>query len=93
MDYSTKRVSQKLIDEVKNALQSVSYGSVEIFVTDNNVTQITTRTIKKTSITLSEKKNAKKTAKIVSHTNSTKKKDTPKNTKIYTDVVTLRSTR
>lgn len=55
MEYSTKRISVELIEEVKAALQSVSYGSIEIFVNDSNVTQITTRTIKKTSITIKPK--------------------------------------
>ena len=55
MDYSTKRISSQLLEEIKAALQSVSYGSIEIFVTDSNVTQITTRTIKKTSITVAQK--------------------------------------
>lgn len=53
MDYSTKKISQQLLDEIKAALQSVSYGSIEIYISDNNVTQITTRTIKKTSATIS----------------------------------------
>ena len=60
MEYSTTRISDQLMDEIKNALQSVNYGIIEIFVTDNHVTQITTRTIKKTSITL--KSNTKSTS-------------------------------
>lgn len=52
MDYSTKRISSQLLEEIKAALQSVNFGSIEIYVTDSNVTQITTRTIKKTSTTL-----------------------------------------
>lgn len=50
MEYSTKRVSSQLIEEITSALKSVNFGSIEIYVTDNNVTQITTRTIKKTAI-------------------------------------------
>lgn len=48
-EYSTKRVSQTLVDNIKEALKSIdSYGSVELFVQDNTVTQITTRNIHKT---------------------------------------------
>ena len=44
-----------LISEIKNALKSVRYGSVEIFVQDNTVTQITVRNIRKTSVGIHEK--------------------------------------
>lgn len=48
--YSTKRITKELTDEINSALKSVdAYGSVEIYVQDNKVTQITTRTIKKTN--------------------------------------------
>lgn len=48
-DYSTKRVSKTLLRNIKEALKSIdSYGSVELFVQDNIVTQITTRNITKT---------------------------------------------
>lgn len=43
-----------LISEIKNALKSVRFGSVEIFVQDNTVTQITVRNIKKTSVGINE---------------------------------------
>ena len=50
MDYSTKNISETLLGEIKNALQSVtSYGSVEIYVQNGIVTQITIRNIKKTN--------------------------------------------
>ena len=54
MGYSTKKVSQELIDEIKNALHSVEYGSIEIIVTNRIVTQISRRNIKKTSINLED---------------------------------------
>lgn len=48
--YSTKRITKELTDEISAALKNVdAYGSVEIYVQDNKVTQITTRTIKKTN--------------------------------------------
>jgi hypothetical protein len=50
VDYSTKKVTQTLIEELKQALKSVKgWGSVEIIVQDDKVTQITVRNIKKTS--------------------------------------------
>lgn len=49
-DYSTKNISEGLMTEVKSALQSVkAYGSVEIYIQNGIVTQITVRNIKKTS--------------------------------------------
>lgn len=43
-------ISPKLVTELKDALQAVgSYGSVEVFVQNNEITQITVRNIKKTS--------------------------------------------
>ena len=48
--YSTKNISDTLLNEIKNALQSVSlYGSVEIYVQNGVVTQITVRNIRKTN--------------------------------------------
>lgn len=52
MGYSTDHVSTKLMNEIKNALANVSWGSVEVFVQDKKVTQITVRNIKKTSLTI-----------------------------------------
>lgn len=46
-----------LTEEIIRALQTVGgYGSVEIFVQNNIVTQITVRNIKKTSVAVSRKK-------------------------------------
>jgi hypothetical protein len=48
--YSTQKISERLLVEVKNALGSVkTYGSVEIYVQNGVVTQITVRNIKKTN--------------------------------------------
>jgi hypothetical protein len=50
VDYSTKKVTQSLIEELKQALKSVKgWGSLEIIIQDNKVTQISVRNIKKTS--------------------------------------------
>jgi|GEM_PF-3513155 len=51
-DYSTKQPSQVLMTDIKEAIQSVkSYGSIELYVQDGVVTQITVRNIKKTADT------------------------------------------
>lgn len=47
MSYSAKHIPETLIDEIKEALQSLSFGSIEIYVQDSTVTQITVRSIKK----------------------------------------------
>lgn len=50
VDYSTKKITRDLLEEVKAALKNVrGWGSVEIYVQDFKVTQITERNIKKTS--------------------------------------------
>jgi len=50
VDYSTKKITQDLVEEIKQALKNVrGWGSVEIYVQDYKVTQITERNIKKTS--------------------------------------------
>jgi hypothetical protein len=48
-EYSTKKISKTLVYEIKKALKSVkTYGSVEIYIQNGSVTQITVRQIKKT---------------------------------------------
>lgn len=47
-----KRTS--LLSEIQEALEHVSYGSIEIFVQNKVVTQITVRNIKKTSVDIEE---------------------------------------
>ena len=50
VDYSTKKITKDLVEEIKQALKNVrGWGSVEIFVQDSKVTQITERNIKKTN--------------------------------------------
>lgn len=48
--YSNSKTKQNLLAEIEEALDAVEFGSVEIYVTDKKVTQITVRNIKKTSI-------------------------------------------
>ena len=47
-NYSTKDISEKLKEEVISSIQSVKgWGSVEVFIQDFKVTQITEKNIKK----------------------------------------------
>lgn len=56
--YSTVSVSKDLVEEIIQALRSVSdYGSLEIYVQNNIVTQITVRNIKKTLSIANGKRN------------------------------------
>ncbi len=49
MDYSTKKLNSKLIDEIAEAIQNIrGWGSVEIQIQDFKVIQITERNIRKT---------------------------------------------
>lgn len=47
--YSTKAISEQLIKEITKSLQDLDYGSLEIYVVNHEVTQITKRHIKKTN--------------------------------------------
>lgn len=38
-----------IIDEIREAIESIEYGSVEVIVQNGEVTQISTRIIKKTN--------------------------------------------
>ncbi len=41
-------VPDNILDEIKNAISTKDYGSVEIYIESGRVVQITERTIKKT---------------------------------------------
>jgi len=49
MDYSTNKITNQLIEEIKSALDNLDWGSIEIYVQNSEVVQITRRQIKKTS--------------------------------------------
>lgn len=50
VDYSTKKITQDLVEEIKQALKDVrGWGSVEVYIQDHRVVQITSRNIKKTN--------------------------------------------
>lgn len=46
-DYSTQRITPNLISKIVEVLKNKSYGSVEIYIENFNVVQITERTITK----------------------------------------------
>jgi len=49
-EYSIKRISDTLLQEIKKSIKSVrGFGSVEIFIQNGVVTQLTVRNIKKTA--------------------------------------------
>lgn len=46
-DYSTQKITPQLISHIVETLRNKAYGSIEIFVENYMVTQITQRTITK----------------------------------------------
>ena len=48
--FSTKSISSELLSAIAEAIQGKSYGSVEIYIQDSQVTQITERVIKKLGV-------------------------------------------
>lgn len=55
-DNNRKPLSDSLMTEIVTAVSAIgSYGSVEIYIQDGMVTQITSRTIKKTKVHVSGK--------------------------------------
>lgn len=55
-DYSTQQISPALISQIVEAVKNKAYGSVEIYVENFTVTQITERTINKVSRALKNHK-------------------------------------
>lgn len=52
MNYSKANLSDRLMNEIKEELEKIGYGSLEIYVQNNKVTQMTVRNIKKTNVTI-----------------------------------------
>ena len=48
-DFSTQNITPTLISQVVDALRNKAYGSVEIYMQNRTVTQITVRNIRKTN--------------------------------------------
>ena len=52
---TTHSVNAKTLEQIKTALTTIKWGSIEIFVQDSQVVQITERSIKKMSEKKAEK--------------------------------------
>ena len=52
---TTHSVNAKTLEEIRTALTTIKWGSIEIFVQDSQVVQITERSIKKMSEKKAEK--------------------------------------
>jgi len=48
-DFSTQNITPQLIGQIIEAIKNKAYGSVEIYIQNHTVTQITERTITKVS--------------------------------------------
>lgn len=58
--YIKNNFSEKLMEEIKDELERIGFGSLEIYVQNNKVTQITVRNIKKTNVDISDQSVLKK---------------------------------
>jgi hypothetical protein len=58
------QIPNHLLSEIKQALESVKFGSIEIFVQNKVITQITVRNIHKTSVEIEKKVSIQRTVKI-----------------------------
>jgi hypothetical protein len=55
-DLATGKVSKRLLDEIITSIQSVrGWGSIEIFIQNNIITQITEKNIKKPNAVIATK--------------------------------------
>jgi len=59
-----KNTSTELINEINTALKGLMWGSVEIYVQNNTVTQITVKNIKKTSVSTKDEGSVLENGKI-----------------------------
>ncbi len=60
-----KQIPAHLLDEIKSALESVKFGSIEIFVQNKIITQITVRNIHKTSMDIEKNQDIKNSVKVI----------------------------
>lgn len=60
-----KQIPAHLLDEIKSALESVKFGSIEIFVQNKIITQITVRNIHKTSMEIEKSQELKNSVKVM----------------------------
>jgi len=64
MKANQKQIPAHLLDEIKTALESVKFGSIEIFVQNKIITQITVRNIHKTSMDIEKNQDYKNPVKL-----------------------------
>ena len=50
-DFSTQTITPQLIGQIVDAIRNKAYGSIEIYIQNHRVVQITERTITKVGIT------------------------------------------
>ena len=64
-DFSTQNITPQLISQIIDAIRNKAYGSVEIYIQNHTVTQITERTITKVASLVESRraspKNSRKT--------------------------------
>lgn len=79
-------VSNNLLAEIAQALESVKFGSIEIFVQNKVVTQITVRNIHKTSVEIEKEE----TTHISSHSHQIRQTKIETQTNIQSNSVKVR---
>lgn len=55
-NYIKNNFSDRLMKDIKDELERIGFGSLEIYVQNNKVTQMTVRNIKKTNVEIQSKK-------------------------------------
>lgn len=55
-NYIKNNFSDRLMKDIKDELERIGFGSLEIYVQNNKVTQMTVRNIKKTNVEIQGKK-------------------------------------
>lgn len=61
---STNQIPNHLLSQIRQALESVKYGSIEIIIQNKIVTQITVRNIHKTSMEIENKEEVTTSARL-----------------------------
>lgn len=65
MKANQKQIPAHLLEEIKTALESVKFGSIEIFVQNKIITQITVRNIHKTSLDMKKNQEFQNPIKVI----------------------------
>ena len=65
MKPNQKQIPAHLLEEIKTALESVKFGSIEIFVQNKVITQITVRNIHKTSMDIEKNQEFQNPVKVI----------------------------